>query len=108
MWLQRGWTWFVPSMLRIWASRQVRRGIVGAVAFPCLCVGRLGEPFDRAEAPVPLGGEVSHSPGGLVETVGSHLVENLPALLTPADQARLFKHDQMLGDRLPGERHVPG
>src|ERR1039458_8478284 len=108
MWLQRGWTWFVPAMLRIWASRQVRRGIVGAFAFPCLCVCRFGEPFDRAEAPVPVRGEVSHSPGGLVETSCLYLVEALPALLAPADQPGLFEHGQMLGDRLAGEGHVAG
>src|ERR1039457_5726347 len=70
-------------MLRIWASRQVRRGIAGAFAFSCLCVRRLGEPLDRGEPPVPLRGEVSHGPGGLVETAGFYLVEALPALRGP-------------------------
>ena len=60
-----------------------------AFAFLCLRVRRFGEPFDRAESPVPLRGEVSHGPGGLVETVGFHLVENLPALLASADCCRL-------------------
>ena len=46
--------------------------------------------------------------GGLVKTVGLHLVEDLPALLAPADQPGLFEHDQMLGDRLAGEGHPPG
>src|ERR1022692_443958 len=74
--------------------------------FPCFCVRRFGEPFDRGEPPVPPRGEVSHGPGGLVETAGFYLVENLPALLAPADQPGLFKHGQMLGDRLAGERHA--
>src|ERR1019366_4146819 len=72
------------------------------------CVRRFGEPFDRAESPVPLRGEVSHGPGGLVETVGLDLVEDLPALLAPADQPGLFEHDQMFGDRLAREGHVAG
>src|ERR1035441_10336561 len=83
-------------------------GSAGASAFPCLCVRRFGEPFDRAESPVPLRGEVSHGPGGLVETVGFYLVEDLPALLAPADQPGLFEHGQMFGDRLAREGHVAG
>ena len=67
--------------------------------------GRFGEPFDRAESPVPLRGEVSHGPGGLVKTVGLYLVENLPALFAPADQPGPFEHDQMFGDGLAGEGH---
>src|ERR1022692_780612 len=72
------------------------------------CVRRFGEPFDRAESPVPLRGEVSHGPGGLVETVGFYLVEDLPALLAPTDQPGLFEHGQMFGDRLAREGHVAG
>src|SRR6266566_3603948 len=34
-----------------------------------LCVRGFGEPFDRAESPVPLDGELSHSPGGLGEAI---------------------------------------
>src|SRR6266567_5455875 len=73
-----------------------------------LCVRGFGEPFDRAESPVPLGGELSHSPGGLVEAVGFYLVENFPALFAPADQPGPFEHDQMFGDGLAGEGHVAG
>jgi hypothetical protein len=29
-----------------------------------------GEPLDRGEPPVPLGGKLSHGPGGLVKAVG--------------------------------------
>ena len=43
----------------------------------CVCVSGFGEPFDRAEPAVPLGGEVGHGPGGLFEAVGFYLVENL-------------------------------
>src|SRR5450755_187786 len=79
---------------------------VRAFVFLCRRVCRFGEPFDRAQAPVPLGSEVSHGPSGLVETAGFYPVENLPTLLAPADQPGLFEHDQMLGDRLAGEGHV--
>ena len=72
------------------------------------CVRGFGEPFDRAESPVPLSGELSHSPGGLVEAAGFYLVENFPALFAPADQPGPFEHDQMFGDSLAGERHPSG
>src|SRR5215813_12585937 len=72
------------------------------------CVRGFGEPFDRGEPPVPLGGELGHGPGRLVEAVGFYLVENFPALLAPADQPGPFKHDQMFGHGLAGERHPPG
>src|SRR6266702_645571 len=71
-------------------------------------VRRFGEPFDHAESPVPLGGELGHGPGGLVKAAGFYLVENLPALLAPADQPGPFEHDQMLGDGLAGEGHPFG
>ena len=66
------------------------------------------EPFDQAEPPVPLGGELGHGPGGLVEAPGFYLVENFPALLAPADQPGPFEHDQVLGDGLARERHPFG
>src|SRR5262249_43600604 len=72
------------------------------------CVRGFGEPFDRGQPPVPLGGELGHGPGGLVEAAGFDLVEHFPALLAPADQPGPLEHDQMLGDRLAGERHPPG
>src|SRR6201987_423002 len=53
-------------------------------------------------------GELTHGPGGLVEAATLHLVENLPALLAPADQPGPFEHDQVLGDGLASERHPPG
>src|SRR6266567_6281703 len=74
----------------------------------CFRVRGFCEPFDQAEAPVPLGGELGHGPGGLVEAPGFYLVENFPALLTPTDQPRPFEHDQVLGDGLAGERHPFG
>jgi hypothetical protein len=43
-------------------------------------VGGFGQPFDRAESPVRLGGEPGHGPGGLVEAAGFYLVENFPIL----------------------------
>src|ERR1019366_7429217 len=98
----------VPCWRRLWTrrgllTRSSRRPSldrsVRAFALLCLCVRGFGEPFDRGQAPVPLGGEVGHGPGGLVETAGLYLVENLPALLAPADQPGLFEHGQMLGDR---------
>src|SRR5215469_11006546 len=66
------------------------------------------EPFDRGEPPVPLGGELSHGPGGLVEAAGFYPVENLPALFAPTDQPGPFEHGQVLGDGLAGERHPSG
>src|SRR5216683_2678075 len=72
------------------------------------CVRSFGEPFDRGEPPVPLGGELRHGPGGLVETAGFHLVENFPALFAAADQPGTFEHDQMLGDGLAGKRDPSG
>jgi hypothetical protein len=39
----------------------------------CFCVGCFGEPFDRGKPPVPLGGEVGHGPGGLVEAAGAQI-----------------------------------
>src|SRR5215472_3431679 len=72
------------------------------------CVRGFGEPFDRGQAPVPLGGELGHGPGGLVEAAGLDLVEDLPALLAPADQPGPLEHDQMLADGLAGERYPPG
>jgi hypothetical protein len=73
-----------------------------------LCVGGFGEPFDGVESPVPLAGELGHRPGGLVEAFGVHLVENLPTLFAAADQPGLFEYDEVLGDRLAGERDSPG
>jgi hypothetical protein len=70
------------------------------------CVGGLRKPFDRGEPAVPLRGQVSHGPGGLVEAVCFYLEENLPTLLAPGDQASLFEHGQMFGDGLAGERDV--
>jgi len=67
-------------------------------------VRRFGEPFDHGEPPVPLRGELSHGLSGLVKAVGLDLVENLPALLAPADQPGLLEYDQMFGDGLAGER----
>ena len=58
---------------------------------------RFGEPLDRGESPVPLPGEVSHGPGGLVKTVGFYLVENLPALFAPADLGASFYTFVFLG-----------
>src|SRR5215470_18053980 len=72
------------------------------------CVRSFGEPFDPAESPIPLGGELGHGPGGLVEAVGLYLVENFPALFAPTDQPGPFEHDQMFGDGLAGERHPSG
>src|SRR6201996_7743978 len=71
-------------------------------------VGGFGEAFDRAEALVPAGGEIGHGLGGLVETAGLHLVEDLAAVLAPADQAGLFENGQVLGHRLAGEGHLAG
>jgi hypothetical protein len=74
----------------------------------CFCVRRFGETFDRDQPPIPLHGHVSHGLRGLIEAAGLYLVENLAALLAPADQPGLLEHDQMLGDRLPGERDPAG
>src|ERR1700733_11077619 len=95
-------------------ARSVITGRVSACSFftavPLLVfrVGGFRESFDRGQPPVPLGREVGHGPGGLVEAGGLHLVENFPALLVPADQPGPFEHDQMLGNGLAGERHPPG
>src|SRR5215472_2525283 len=69
-------------------------------------VGRFGEPLDRAEPQVPLGGEARHGPAGLIEAVRLDLVENFPALFAPADQPGSFEHDQVLGHGLAGKRHL--
>src|SRR5689334_22977545 len=74
---------------------------------PVFRVRGFGETLDRGKPPVPLGGELRHGPGRLVEAIGLYLVENLPALLAPADQSGPFEHDQVLGDGLTGERHPP-
>src|SRR5918911_3347311 len=50
-------------------------GVLEPSLLLCFCVRRFGEPFDRVESPVPLRGEVSHGPSGLVEAVGFYLVE---------------------------------
>src|ERR1700748_2591090 len=73
-----------------------------------LRVRGFGEPLDRAESLVPLCAELADGRGGLVEALGFHLVEDLPALLAPADQPGPLEHDQVLGDGLPSERHPPG
>ena len=88
-------------------------GLVLVMTLPLLLLscssrGRLRRAVDRGQAPVPLGGERHHGPGGLIEAAGFHLVENFPALLAPADQPGSLEHDQMLGDRLAGERHPSG
>ena len=44
-------------------------------------VRSFSESFDRAKLPVPLSGELSHRPGGLVEAVGLYLIQNFPARL---------------------------
>src|SRR5580700_7400271 len=83
-----------------WASKAPRSVTGGSAAPPALRVPgsslvimgsssgfRLrgfGEPLDHGQAPVPLGGDLGHGPGGLVEALGLHLAENLPALLAPA------------------------
>lgn len=71
-------------------------------------VGYLGQTLDRVESLVPLRGQIGHGPGGLVETVGIHLVENFSTLLSAAHQSHPFQHDQMSGNRLPGEWHLAG
>ena len=81
---------------------------VTTVPFLVFCVRGFGEPLDHAESPVPLGRELGHGPGGLVETVGFDSVENFPALFAPADQPGPFEHDQMFGDGLAGERDPSG
>jgi hypothetical protein len=72
------------------------------------CVRGFGEPLDCAETPVPLGGELSHGPGGLVEAGGFYPVENLPALSAPADQPGPLEYDKVLGNGLTGDRYSPG
>src|SRR5580704_3072390 len=95
-----------------WSATAGLRGLadsfVMTVSSSCFRVCGFGEPFDHAEPPVPLGGELGHGPGGLLEAAGFYLVENFPALLAPADQPGPFEHDQMLGDGLAGERHPFG
>ena len=66
MWLQRGWTWFVPGDATHLGVASGPPGDCRSLRFFCFRVRRFGEPFDRAEPPVPSRGEVSHGPGGLV------------------------------------------
>jgi len=63
-----------------------------------LRVCSFGEPFDRVQASVPLGSELSHRLGGLVEAISVYLVKDFPAPFAPADQAGSVKHDQVLGN----------
>ena len=51
-----GW-WRPPPVLRVLLVFLVSR------------VRRLGQSLDRVEPPIPLGGELSHGPGGLIEAV---------------------------------------
>jgi hypothetical protein len=66
---------------------------VTVVSLLALRVRGFGEPFDRAETQIPLCGEVSHRPGGLVKAVGLDLVENFPALFATADKPGPFERD---------------
>src|ERR1700761_3720336 len=94
------------------AARSTTAGTAGSsiMTTPLFALRMRGfrEPLDRDKSPVPLGGDLGHGPGGLVEAVGLYLVKHLPALLAPTDQPGLFKHGQVLGDGLAGERHPPG
>ena len=69
-------------------------------------MGGLGEALDGVEPPIPLPGDLGHSPGGLVEAVSVDPVEDFAALLSAADQPGLFQHDQVLGDGLTGEGNL--
>ena len=71
-------------------------------------MGGFGELLDRVQSAIPLSGEVGHRPGGLVEPNRLHLVEDLSTVFASADQPGLFEHDEMLRDRLAGERDPTG
>jgi ubiquinone/menaquinone biosynthesis C-methylase UbiE len=77
-------------------------------ALPGFRVRGLGQSFDHAQSLVPMGGELGHDPGGLVQAVGLDLIQDLPALFAPPDQPGPFEHGQVLGDGLAGERDLPG
>ena len=68
-------------------------GVLALSFLLVFCVRCFGKPFDRDEPPVPLVGKVSQGFSGLIEAVGFYLVQDLPALLAPADQPGLFEHD---------------
>src|SRR6202034_4823168 len=78
-----------------WNAARSAAGGRLVMTFPplVLYVRGFGEPFDHGQAPVPLGGELRHGLGGLVQAIGLYLVENLPALLAPADQPGSLAHD---------------
>ena len=66
-------------------------------------MGGLGEALDGGQPAIPGAGQVGHGPRGLVEPVGVHPEQDLPALLPPDDQPGVLEHDEVLGDGLPGE-----
>lgn len=70
--------------------RQVRR--LRRSARPGFRVRGLGQPLDHAQSLVPMGGELGHDPGGLVQAVGLDLVQDFPALFAPPDQPGPFEH----------------
>jgi hypothetical protein len=69
---------------------------------------RFRESFQPVESPVPLPRQLGHRPGGFIEAIGFNVEENLAALFAAADQSSVLEDDEMLGDRLPGERDPAG
>ncbi len=61
---------------------------------------RLGDAFDRAEAPVPLARDLGHRSRRAVELLGIHPIQHLAPLLSPDHQTALLKHHEMLRDGL--------
>src|SRR5215475_6767373 len=108
----RVWAFSLTRSAAISASKVARSATWGIglsiMTLSCFVfrVRCFGEPLDRAEPQVPLGGEPGHGPAGLIEAVGLDLVEDFPALFAPADQPGSFEHDQVLGHGLAGKRHL--
>ena len=71
-----------------------------------LGVSGLGEAFDGVEPPIPPLGDLGNGAAGLVEAFGFYPVEDLAALLSAADEPRLFEHHQVFGYGLTGERDL--
>jgi hypothetical protein len=52
---------------------------------------RLGQPFDRVEAAVPVPGELRHRPRRVVEWPGVDLISDLASLFAAAHETHVFE-----------------
>jgi hypothetical protein len=71
-------------------------------------VRRLGELLDTPQAPVPVRRHPRHRVGGRVDRGGLDGELDLAPVPLATDESRPFEDDQVLGDRLAGDRQVGG